>query len=122
MIHTQLLKSDTLIPVTFKFFIGPILASLFIFTLFPFSIKLIVSNEDSFGYDDTSFKRKLLFGLMALQFVPVMLSIGFMAATDVPDDKANGLLIEQLLANLLFLTAAMILKFGNYLRDDGDEY
>ena len=122
MIHTQLLKSDTLLPVTLKFFICPILASLFILPLFPFSIKLIVSKNDSFGYDNSSFKRKLLFGLLALQFLPVLVSVGLMIATKVPDDKSSVLIVEQLVANFLFLTAAMILKFGNYLRNEDDDY
>ena len=122
MIHTQLLKKEALVPVTYKFFICPIMASLLIFPLFPFSINIIAPKDDSFGHEESGFKRKLLFGLLALQFIPLMLSIGFMVTTEVPADKSGNLLVEQLVANFLFLTAALILKFGNYLRSDSDGY
>lgn len=122
MIHSQLVSDPKVVPLGMVFFVGPILATLFIFPLFAFSINLIINKDESFGYDDSSFKRKLLFVLMALQFVPTIVSLGLMVSTSVPDGHSNMLLVEQFIANLLFLTSAMILKFGNYQKDDSDSF
>lgn len=121
MIHTQTTKDPEFFRIGFKYMVAPILATLFIFPLFPFSINLIVSKEESFG-DDTGFKRKVMFLLMALQFLPTILSVYLFANEVVPDNKNGGLLVEQLLANLLFLTSSMILKFGNYHKDESDSF
>lgn len=118
MIHSQLVKDKTVVPIGFKYFIAPILATIFILPLFAFSINLIVGKNDSFGFDDSSFKRKLLFVLMAFQFIPLLVSVAFMMAETVPEGHSQYLVIEQLIANVFLLFSALTLKFGNYQKDD----
>lgn len=118
MIHSQLVSDPKVVPLGMVFFVAPILATLFIFPLFAFSINLIIKKDESFGYDDSSFKRKLLFVLMALQFLPTIIGLGLMVSTSVPNGHSNMLLVEQFIANMLFSTSAMVLKFGNYEKDD----
>lgn len=123
MIHSQLVSDPTVIPLGLKFFVGPILATIFILPLFVFSINLIVGKDDSFGgFDDSSFKKKLLFVLMACQFIPIILSVGLMVAEKVPEGRSQALLIEQLIATIFFLLSALILKFGNYEKDENSFY
>ena len=107
-----------------KFFIGPVLATLFILSLFPFSINLIVNKDDSFGFDDSKFKRNLLFFLVALQFLPVLLGLGLMVAEDSSkaDADIQMILAEQFIANFLFLLAALVVKFGNYQKQESDSF
>lgn len=118
MIHTQLVDDPNTVPLGLKYFVAPILATIFILPLFVFSINLIVGPNDSFGFDDLSFKRKLLFMLIACQFIPIILSVLLMAWETVPEGHSRGLVVEQLIAAILFLLSAMILKFGNYQKDE----
>lgn len=105
---------------SFKFYIPPILATLFIFPLFPFSINLITSNETSW-MDDSTCKRNLLFFLISLQFIPVLLSLEFTVVSWERVSSVN-LLIEHLIANILFLISSLLLKFGNYQKDEDSEF
>ena len=118
MIHSQLVSDPTIVPLGLKYFVAPILATIFIFPLFAFSVNLIVGKDDSFGFDDSSFKRKLLFILMMCQFIPIIISVGLMAMEVVPLGNSRMLLIEQLIATLFFLLSALILKIGNYQKDE----
>lgn len=119
MIHTQLVSGDpNIVHLGLKFFVSPILATIFIFPLFAFSVNLIVGNNESFGYDDSSFKRKLFFILMMCQFIPIIISVGLMVGETVPVGSSQMLLIEQLIANLLFLLSSLTLKIGNYQKDE----
>lgn len=102
------------------FLVPPILASLFILPLFPFSINLILDQDSGgFGDDGLGFRKKLLFLVMALQFVPALTALGLMIC--LTDDPQN-LRIVQLIGNSCFLMAALTLKVGNYQKTDSESF
>ena len=106
--------------LTLYYIVPPILATLFISPLFFFSINLVADkDEDGFGMDDTSnFKKKLLFILFALQFIPVLISLYFM----IQFNDTQDLRIVQFIANLFLLVSVMVLKFGTYKKKDQDSF
>lgn len=123
MIHTQICTAPGIHPIGMVFFIAPILASLFIVGLFPLSVNLITDKDEGFGADDDSrFKKRILFILMALQFVPTFTALGLMVseAGKVPLGQSKAFLVEQFISSLLFLSASLLLKFGNYQTQESD--
>ena len=107
--------------LTLYYIVPPIRATLFISPLFFFSINLVADkDEDGFGMDDTSnFKKKLLFILFALQFIPVLISLYFMI---ILTSGSQDLRIVQFIANLFLLVSVMVLKFGTYKKKDQDSF
>lgn len=126
MIHTQLYVAtggELVHRIGMLFFVPPILATLFILGLFPFSVNLITDQGDTFGADeDSHFKKRLLFIIISLQFLPSLISLGLMVGTTVPEGTSNSLLVEQFISSLLFLTAALLLKFGNYHKQESEYF
>lgn len=59
-----------------------------------------------------------MFVLMACQFVPIILSVLLMVWEKVPEGHSRAFLVEQLIATMFFLLSALILKFGNYQKDE----
>ena len=105
--------------VSIIFYLPPILATLFLITLFPFPVNLILEREDSFGDDEVKFRRNVLFLLMGLQFVPFLISIGLIFQNDGAVN--SNLLVIQMTANALFLQSSLILKFGNYTKAESSD-
>ncbi len=98
------------------FLVPPILASIFILPLFPFSINLITDKDGGgFGEDETGFRKRLLFVLMGLQFVPALVSMALMLLLETEN---QDLRIIQLLGNCSFMLAALVLKVGNHQKSD----
>lgn len=106
---------------TLIFYLPPLLAILFLVPLLPFSVNLIVEKEESsFGDDEIKFRRNILFLLMALQFVPVLISIALTFAHEESEIGSNTLAL-QILANVFFLFSSLWLKFGNYSKSESSD-
>lgn len=105
---------------TLVFYLPPLLAILFLVPLLPFSVNLIVEKEESsYGDDGIKLRRNILFLLMALQFAPVLASIGLAFGHD--GSVSSDTLALQILANVFFLFSTLWLKFGNYSKSESSD-